>query len=97
MIGGARSRRGADVMRALVVIDENRARLKIVRILRMRQRHSARTEADEQESRNAGTLDPRLRAEHRFELNEGGRLGQAWAILDWRLRIDDKVRGFGGW
>jgi hypothetical protein len=64
MIGRTRSRCGADVMRALIVIDENGAGRKIVRILRMRQCHPARNEADEQESRNANPLNPRLRAEH---------------------------------
>lgn len=64
VIDVTRSRRGADVMRGLVVIDENRAGRKIGRIIRMRQCHPARRKTDKQEDRNASPLNPRLRAEH---------------------------------
>ena len=72
-----------DVMGAFVVRDQYRA-ARDIRVVRMRQRNSARNQAREQQERDAGTPpDPRGTPEHRIQLTDGGGLRQA--LADWQI------------
>ena len=66
IVDAARIRSGPYVMGALVVVDENRPADEIVELFGMWQHRRAGAEADEQEDRDARTLPPGLRANHRF-------------------------------
>ena len=63
----------ADGMGALVVGDRDRAAGGIVCAVRMRQCEDTRTQAGEQQKRDARSLDPQTTAEHRNQLTRSPR------------------------
>ena len=71
-IGRRRGRAGTDVMRPRVVRGRHRAACGIVSSIRMRYRDSAGPQAEEQQERDTGTLNPRRTAEHHYELTDRG-------------------------
>ena len=64
-----RLRRGAYEMSGLVVTENDRAAGEVVRPFIMGQSARAGKQTEQDERRDAGTSNPRLRAEHRFELS----------------------------